>query len=130
MRNLSLMIAGPLLAAGISAPAMAQSYYGYNVDQSQHGDDHDQLEQQHDDGHDYLDDVHREAHEEGLNPWEHRQLHRELNREHGREHRQLNREHSWEHRRNYGYDSYGSYNGYRGYNGWNGRSRVEFRFGF
>ncbi|MEP6869379.1 MAG: hypothetical protein ABJA20_12755 [Novosphingobium sp.] len=125
MRKLSLMIAVSLLTAGIATPALAHPDDGYDGYESQHDNDHDQLDQQHDDGHDYLDNVHREAHEEGLTPWEHRQLHRQLDREHAREHRQLDREHYWQHRRN---NSYGGWN--RGYNGWNGRSGVQFYFGF
>ena len=98
MRRLGLQMAASFLALGFAAPAIAHPDDGW--DQSQHGYDHDRLDQQHGNEHDYLDDVHREAHEEGLDPWEHRQLHRSLNREHRREHRQLDREHRWEHQDN------------------------------
>lgn len=98
MRKLGLVAAASFLALGVTAPAMAHPTGGWA--QSQHDDDHDQIDQQHDDEHDYLGEVHREAHEEGLTSWEHRQLHRDLKREHRREHRELDREHRWEHREN------------------------------
>lgn len=94
MRKLGLLAAASFLALGVTAPAVA---HPNGWQQSQHDDDHDQLDQQHDDEHDYLGEVHREAHEEGLTPWEHRKLHRDLKREHRREHRELDREHRWEH---------------------------------
>lgn len=119
MRKIGLMLAASFLAVGVTAPAMAHpdnnGWY-----QSQHDEDHDQLDRQHDDEHDNLDEIHREAHEDGMSPWEHRQLHRYLNREHAREHRELDREHRWEHWQNGWNPSYYRYSrsGYRFYWGY------------
>lgn len=113
MRNFALLVAGSLVLAGFTTPAMAHpDDYGYGGYETRHDEQHDRLDQRHDDGHEYLDEVHREAHEEGLSPWEHWQLHRDLDREHARQHRRLDRIHRWQHWNNEG-DPY-----YRG--GWSG----------
>ena len=113
MRKLVLVAAASFLALGATAPAMAHPDDWW--DQSQHDYDHEQLDQEHQDEHGYLDEMHREAHEEGMTPWEHRQLHRYLNHEHAREHRELEREHRWEHWRNYQNPWYYGYPQYRYY---------------
>lgn len=76
------------------------------------------MDNQHDDAHDYLGEVHERAHEEGLSPWEHARLHRDLDAAHRYEHRQLQRQHNREHRRNDWQRRYRSYNNY--YNGYYG----------
>ncbi len=50
--------------------------YGGYSNNDRHHDQHEQLADQHGDVHDQLDEEHARAHEQGLDPWEHRQLHR------------------------------------------------------
>ena len=107
MRKLGLSIAASIFAFGMSVPASAHPGDG------PHDRDHQQLEDQHDDAHDGLEQMHDDAHAAGLDPWEHRQLHRYLNWQHEREHRQLEWQHRRQHRRNR--DWYGGWDNYRDY---------------
>jgi hypothetical protein len=138
MRKFGLMMVASIVAMGVAAPAMAHPYDAYGDPyETQHDYDHERLDQQHDSGHDYLDDVHSQAHEEGMTPWEHRQLHRDLDRMHRWQHRQLDRQHSRQHWNN-DYDGYGGYGGYGGNSGYyggnngyyGGDSGFSIQFGF
>jgi hypothetical protein len=73
--------------------------YGWNG-YSQHDRQHDRLDDRHDNIHDRLDDEHAYAHEQGLDPWEHRQLHRELDYRHEEADGRLRRDHWRQHWRN------------------------------
>jgi hypothetical protein len=95
MRNIVFTALGAAAMFAFAAPAMAQDQWDYDV--------HDQLDQQHAD-----------AHDEGLSPWEHRQLHRELRYEHAQADYQIARQHQQEHWRDQYRRRYQNY-GYRGY---------------
>jgi hypothetical protein len=99
-------------AVGFAAPATAQSYgydygnpYGYV---SEHQREHDQLRQESHQVHHELDDQHNAAHEQGLDPWQHAQLHRDLRSEH----RYLDHARSHEHRRQHQWNREQQYYGY------------------
>jgi len=98
MRKFGLLMAGSFLVLGMAAPAAAHDPY-----QSRHDFNHDQLEQRHHATHDAIDDEHASAHDEGLNGWEHRELHRDLQRQHDHADRHLERQHRREHRNYNGY---------------------------
>ncbi len=95
MRKLAMTIAAGAALSCFAVPALAHDNYSW----SRHDRQHEQLEDQHDDIHDQLEDEHAAAHEEGLTPWEHRQLHRDLEYQHARADYQLQREHARQHRR-------------------------------
>ena len=90
--------------------------YGGYSNNDRHHDQHEQLADQHGDVHDQLDEEHARAHEQGLDSWEHHQLHRELRYQHAQEHYQSAREHQRQHYYNYrrNYSRYGN-DGYYGY---------------
>ena len=129
MRNLLLTLASSFALAGFAAPASADPY------DDPHEDKHEQLNERHADTHDDLGEEHADAHEQGVNRWEHRQLHRYLGDKHQWRDSRLRRNHGGWHNRN-DWDSYGGYGGYDGYgrsNRYNrnyGRSNgVYFNFG-
>ena len=95
MRKLVITAVGVLAALALAGPAYAHE----NNWNSRHDWQHDQLDQRHDDVHDQLDAEHAEAHEQGLNPWEHRQLHRELQYQHEKADHRIERQHERQHRR-------------------------------
>lgn len=108
MRKMILAAASAVALLGFSAPAMAQDWQG------RHDWQHDRLDQRHDDVHDQLDEEHDEAHEQGLSPWEHRQLHRDLQYQHDEADYRLQRQHRREHRRDWQRrHRYGNYGYYR-----------------
>ncbi|GAC1577658.1 MAG: hypothetical protein NVS3B5_09840 [Sphingomicrobium sp.] len=112
MSKVLLSLASSAALVAVAAPASAHPY------DYRHDDEHDQLQEQHEDAHDRLDAIHAEAHEEGLDPWEHHQLHRWLRQQHHYEHERLRAEHRWWHgredwRNRYGRGYYGDY-GYYG----------------
>jgi hypothetical protein len=115
MRKLAITVSA-LALLGFGAPAMAHGWDGGDGGwESPHDRQHDRLDQRHDNVHEQLDEEHAEAHEEGLTPWEHAQLHRDLAYQHESADRQIRREHRREHRRS-GWErrwNYGSY--YDGY---------------
>lgn len=108
MRKIALTAISAVALLGFAAPAMAHDRW------SRHDHQHEQLADEHDDVHDRLDQEHAEAHEEGLSPWEHRQLHRELRYDHAQADYQIARQHQREHWRNRYRRRYQNY-GYYGY---------------
>ncbi len=109
MRKLTLTTIGVFAAIGLAAPAFAHDDWN-----SRHDWQHEQLDRQHDDVHDQLEAEHDAAHEEGLTPWEHRQLHQDLQYQHeladyriAREHERQHRREAW--RRHYSEYGYGYY---------------------
>ncbi|MEO6091901.1 MAG: hypothetical protein ABIT04_02090 [Novosphingobium sp.] len=83
--------------------------YGYG---SQHGAEHEALDEEHADVHDQLDEEHAEAHEEGLTPWDHARLHAQLRGQHYYADRQVARQHSRFHQRQWQPGGYYQYYGY------------------
>lgn len=127
MRKLVLMVASTIALAGFAAPASAHPY------DDAHYDEHERLNDQHDAIHDDLDQEHVEAHEEGMTPWEHRQLHRYLDQKHDWEDEQLRRKHRrWHNRNDWEDDGYGRYDGYSRYypRSYGRSSSVYFNFGW
>ena len=129
VRNLILTLFASAAAVGMAAPAMAHPDGG----DDQHEQVHDQLNDMHDNGHDQLDALHEQAHEEGMSPWEHRRLHRYLDRQHARMHDQLSDSHdqyhdqSWQGYYGNGYNGYNNrYYGQRYYRGYNHRYRRGY----
>ena len=93
------------------------SGYGDYAGYGRHDRQHDRLDGQPDGVHDDLDDTHDEAHDQGVAPWQHTRLHRDLQEQHGYGHYQLEGRHQRQHRRNawqrnYNRDSYYRYRGY------------------
>ncbi|CAN5284604.1 hypothetical protein BH10PSE14_BH10PSE14_20480 [soil metagenome] len=112
MRKIIFVAASAVAVLGFSVPAMAQDWQG------RHDWQHDRLDQRHDDVHDQLDEEHDEAHEQGLSPWGHAQLHRDLQYQHEDADYRMQLQHRREHQReewrrrhraygNYGYRPYG-----------------------
>ena len=111
MRKLTIATIGALSMLAFAAPAAAQ-YGGW---ESHHDRQHDWLDQRHDDVHDHLDEEHAEAHEQGLSPWEHRQLHEQLQEQHDYADYQIARQQQREHRRDAWRRRYGNYGYYSRY---------------
>ena len=120
MRKLAVTLIAGAAMIGVAAPAMAQNY-GWN-NNNRHDQRHDRLEDRHDDNHDRLDDEHDAAHDEGLNRWEHNDVHRDLDYQHARADYKLQRKHERQHRR----DQWRRYNQQRGY----GYQLRGFNFNF
>src|SRR5437879_6557778 len=78
MHKLIVTVIASACAFGLAAPAMAHPDDGTD----EHEEVHDQLNDQHGAGHDTLDAFHAQAHQYGMDPWEHRQLHRFLDLQH------------------------------------------------
>ena len=85
---------------------------GYST-YGRHEAQHDQIEEEHGDGHDQLDEEHDQAHGQGVNPWEHAQLHQQLQYQHGYNDYQLKRQHRSEHQREQWRRRYSNYGYYR-----------------
>ena len=111
-----------VITAVVAATAVAM--LGYAAPASAHDDSwnsghdwqHDQLDQRHDDVHDQLGDQHANVHEQGLNYWEHGQLHRQLQYQHQWADHRLEHQHQRQHwhsrdawRQGYGNDGYSGY---------------------
>lgn len=93
-----LPIAFAVATLGFAGPAAAQDYgYDYNGYEDQHHAEHDQLNHERKDLHHRLRDEHGEAHDQGLDPWEHGQLHRDLRAEHRYQDQARRYEHYREH---------------------------------
>jgi len=116
MRRLVLTMVSVTALIGFAVPASAHDYNWA----SPHDQEHEGLDRQHEAIHDELDAEHAAAHEEGLTPWEHEQLHRELEYRHEQADAQIRWEHERWHRRGswQWYSRYRPSYGYYGYYGW------------
>ena len=94
MQKIALIAVSAVAMLGFAAPAMAHDQW------SRHDRQHERLADEHDNVHDQLGEEHAAAHEEGLSPWEHHQLHRELRYQHERADYQIARQHQNQHWRN------------------------------
>lgn len=95
-RSILALAAMGVFAALSPATVFAHPDDGYYS--SSHDAEHDRLDDVHNDIHDQLDEEHTEAHAQGLTPWEHDQLHRDLDRQHYYADRDVRREHQQWHR--------------------------------
>ena len=103
---------GSISAAALIAfavPASAQAQW------SHHENEHEQLDEEHGDIHGQLEAEHADAHEQGLNLWQHRQLHRDLSNQHEEADYAVELQHQREHARDRWRRQYYRGNGY-GYN--------------
>lgn len=123
MRKLALGSIGAAALMALAVPASA------NAQWSHHDRDHQQLDDEHGDVHDQLEAEHANAHEQGLSPWQHAQLHRDLNNQHDEADYAVELQHQREHardrwrRQSYGGNGYGYGNSY-GYRRYHPRYRY------
>jgi hypothetical protein len=96
MHKIAFVLTASLLVLASAGPAQAQPQPQLQPDdgyETYHDHDHDELDQDHQDEREYLEELHREAHQDDMSPWEHRLLHRYIERGHVPAYHEIDREH-------------------------------------